>query len=406
MASSRRDSAPPTAFEVVIAGGGVAALEAGFALRELAGDRVRLTLVSPTPEFVYRPMAVLEPFVRREPRRLALAEVAAKIDAELVRAALASVDRERRLVVTDRRRELAYDALLVAVGARPEPVLPGAIVMDTARMLESLGGLLDEVERGSIGSVAFVAPSSTWPLPVYEVALLVRERARAKDADLTITVLTAEPRPLAVFGEPVSMAAAELLAESGIEVVADVRVEASEDELVVDPGGRRLRFDRVVAVPKLCGPTIEGLPADADGFLPITEHAEVVGTERVYAAGDAADFPVKFGGIAAQQADAAAAAIASVAGVPAQPLTFDGAVHGVLLAGANRRLFFSARFEHGVVRESATSATPTGPVEAKIAAPYLAPYLDELWFGESPRWLAGQLAWEATLARLQAQAGP
>jgi NADPH-dependent 2,4-dienoyl-CoA reductase/sulfur reductase-like enzyme len=52
------------ALDVVIAGGGVAALEAAMALRELAGDRVKLTLLAPTADFIYQPMAVLEPFVR------------------------------------------------------------------------------------------------------------------------------------------------------------------------------------------------------------------------------------------------------------------------------------------------------------------------------------------------------
>ena len=47
---------------VVIAGGGVAAVEAALALRDLAGDRVSMTLVSPRPDFVLTPMAVGEPF--------------------------------------------------------------------------------------------------------------------------------------------------------------------------------------------------------------------------------------------------------------------------------------------------------------------------------------------------------
>ena len=47
---------------VVIAGGGVAGLEAMLALRELAGDRVDIELLSPSDEFVYRPMLVAEPF--------------------------------------------------------------------------------------------------------------------------------------------------------------------------------------------------------------------------------------------------------------------------------------------------------------------------------------------------------
>ena len=44
--------------QVLIAGAGVAGLEAAFALRELAGDRVSVTLLAPNSDFIYRPLAV------------------------------------------------------------------------------------------------------------------------------------------------------------------------------------------------------------------------------------------------------------------------------------------------------------------------------------------------------------
>jgi sulfide:quinone oxidoreductase len=48
--------------DIVIAGGGVAGLEALLGLRAVAGDRVHVTLVAPDPDFTYRPLAVAEPF--------------------------------------------------------------------------------------------------------------------------------------------------------------------------------------------------------------------------------------------------------------------------------------------------------------------------------------------------------
>ena len=51
-------SVPPP-LRVLIAGGGVAALETVLALRALAGDRVKLELLAPDEEFVERPLAVL-----------------------------------------------------------------------------------------------------------------------------------------------------------------------------------------------------------------------------------------------------------------------------------------------------------------------------------------------------------
>jgi NADH dehydrogenase FAD-containing subunit len=58
---------------VLIAGGGVAALEAMMALRAIAGDRVRITLLAPERDFHYRPMAVAEPFTIAHARRVELA---------------------------------------------------------------------------------------------------------------------------------------------------------------------------------------------------------------------------------------------------------------------------------------------------------------------------------------------
>jgi sulfide:quinone oxidoreductase len=71
------DKPDAAALEVVIAGGGVAALETALALHELAGDRVKLTLLAPAADFIYRPMAVLEPLVHSPPNQLPLAKFAA-----------------------------------------------------------------------------------------------------------------------------------------------------------------------------------------------------------------------------------------------------------------------------------------------------------------------------------------
>jgi sulfide:quinone oxidoreductase len=397
-----------TALEVVIAGGGVAALETALALHELAGDRVRLTLLAPGADFVYRPMAVLEPFVRRSPRQLALAQFAAELNAALDQGTIAAVDCERRVVQTDAQRELPYDALVIAVGARTRDVLPDAVAIDVSRMDASLHGLIEEIDSGSVRSLAFAALGPTWPLPVYELALLVQEHAREKNVDLAVTIITSEQGPLAVFGESVSTGVAGLLADAGIQTIVGARVTSSSGELIVYPGEQHLRFDRVVAVPRLVGPAITGLPADADGFLPITSRCAVTGIDRVYAAGDATDFPVKYGGIAAQQADAAATSIAALAGASIEPRPFDGVVHGALVSGGkHQRLYFTARFEGGLAQESRTSETPTWSPEAKIAARYLGPYLDKLWVGGGLRWLAGQLSWEeAAMARLSKERSP
>ena len=55
---------------VLVVGGGVTALETLLALRDLAQERVAMTVLAPNSEFVYRPMTVREPFAYRRGRAL------------------------------------------------------------------------------------------------------------------------------------------------------------------------------------------------------------------------------------------------------------------------------------------------------------------------------------------------
>src|SRR5512132_2221597 len=100
----------PTPHRVVIAGGGVAGLEALLALHALAGDRVELTLVAPTPDFVYRPLAVAEPFALGAARRTPLADAARTAGATFVQAPLSAVDVANQTVALGDGETLPYDA--------------------------------------------------------------------------------------------------------------------------------------------------------------------------------------------------------------------------------------------------------------------------------------------------------
>src|SRR5476651_1350345 len=112
---------PPEKLRVLIAGGGVAAIETILALQDLAGDRVAMTVLAPNREFVYRPMTVREPFAYAKARRYELAPIVSDAGAELVVGELGWVDRDAQLVHTADDRELPYDALVLALGARINP---------------------------------------------------------------------------------------------------------------------------------------------------------------------------------------------------------------------------------------------------------------------------------------------
>lgn len=368
----------PTRFKVLIAGGGVAGLEAAFALRELAGDRVSLTVLAPVSEFVYRPNAVKEPFTRGYAHRYPLATLAAEAGAELVHDALDRVDVDRRLAYTTAGAELSYDALLLGLGAELGERYEHVTTVDDARIDEDLHGLVQDVEGGYVKRLAFVVPAPMpWPLPVYELALLTAQRAWEMGPELSVTIFTPERAPLIVFGEDASRAVAQLLSERGIEIVTSAYCEIPKAKTIdVSPGGRHFEFDRIVALPELRGPTLEGIPQDGGGFIPVDEFCQVRGVQRVYAAGDATDFPVKHGGIAAQQADTAARSIAALAGAPVMPEPLDPVLEGVLVTG-DQPLYFKAQLAGGHGSGNEVIGTPVPASTPKIAARYLAAHLEQ-----------------------------
>jgi sulfide:quinone oxidoreductase len=378
---SWRSMAPDSsaaAFDVVIAGGGVAGLEAALALRHLAGDRVNLTLLEPGSEFVSRAASVREPFSFARAERYPLDEIVRELDMEHVSDGLERVDPGARAAYTASGRSLRYDALMLAIGAQIHARYEHAVTIDGRHLEDLLHGVIQDIEGGYVSRLAFVAPlPMAWPLPIYELALMTARRAYDMNIELRVTVLTPEDAPLAVFGDGASKAVAQLLAEAGIDVVASAYCEVPQSGTIeISPGGRRLEVDRVIALPQLRGPALEGLPSNEDGFIPTDVHGQVLGVERVYAAGDATNYAVKHGGIAAQQADAAAEAIAALAGAPVEPEPFHPVIEGLLLTGDKPR-YLRAHLTggHGQVSEVAEEPLWTPPV--KVAAKYLARYLDE-----------------------------
>jgi sulfide:quinone oxidoreductase len=365
-------------FRVLIAGGGVAALEATLALRELARERVSITLLAPDPEFVYRPMRVQEPFALGGAHTYSLERIARDQDAELVADAFKALDPAAGVVHTEGGQAVAYDALLLAMGARLGPAFSHGLTIDDRIIDEQLHGLIQDVEDGYVHSIAFVAPSAMpWPLPMYELALMTARRAYDMQANLAITVVTPEDEPLAIFGRPVSEAVARLLADNGIDTITSAHCGVpAQGEVTIGPGKRTLHVDRVIALPQLHGPSSPGVPkGTVGGFIAVDPHCRVRGLETVFAAGDATDFAIKHGGIAAQQADVAAEAIAALAGAPVQPAPCRPEIRAILL-GADKPLYLSAHVTGGHGTSSQISEEPLWSPPTKIAAKHLASYLD------------------------------
>jgi sulfide:quinone oxidoreductase len=144
----------------------------------------------------------------------------------------------------------------------------------------------------------------------------------------------------------------------------------------MQPGARPLEARRVVALPRAVGPAVPGLPANRNGFIPVDRDGRVSGAGHVWAAGDAIAFPVKQGGLAAQQADAAAASIAAMAGAGVEPQPFHPVLRGVLLTGRGHEWLRHDVAGGGGEGDNSRRALWWPPT--KVAGRYLSPYLQTL----------------------------
>jgi sulfide:quinone oxidoreductase len=357
---------------IVIAGGGFAGLESLLALSELADGRAGITLVAPTPEFVYRPLSVEEPYGSTVAERHQLAPICEERGATFLRGAVEGVDAEAHSIALDDGSQLGYDAALLCVGARSRPALRNAITLRSAA--EPIP--VEDMLAGSPERIAFVMPPGpSWPLPIYELALLSQREARRRGMnELKLVLVTPEDSPLIAFGTRASEAVAQLLEARGIETQCGCRV--AEDEggrLVARPGGEPIGADRVVAMPVLEGPALPGVPADRRGFIPIDDHARVKGAGDLYAAGDGTNFPIKHGGIGTQAADAACEQIAAELGAPVEPRPFHPVIRGKLLTG-EESLNLSQDLTGGAGEGQASLDYLWWPPH-KVSGRYLAPYL-------------------------------
>jgi sulfide:quinone oxidoreductase len=360
---------------VVIAGGGVAALEALLALRRLAEGHVSLELLSAEPQFWYRPLAVAEPFGLGDVHGLDLGTVADECGAALILDSLASVDDDAHVATTSSGGRLEYDTLLIAVGARPVAALSEAFTFRGPADTDAFGRLLSEIDAGE--RIVFTVPGSVaWPLPLYELALQTAVHFEQLQVGIDIVIVTHEHEPLELFGPDAGAAIAKLLDERRIELVTDrYPITFKAGQLPLAPEGH-LVADHVVALPRLEGPAIDGVPTDAHGFIPTDPSGYVRGLTDVFAAGDATTFPIKQGGLATQQADAAAEEISSLAGAEVEPKPFRPVLRGLILTGGVPLFFRAELTSTGNPFESGNEALWWPP--GKIVGRYLAPYLADL----------------------------
>jgi sulfide:quinone oxidoreductase len=369
---------------VVIAGSGVAAVEAVLALRSLAGRGFEIDLLAPEHALVDRPASVAAPFGLGAPPPLDLHKLAERYAVRLVEGALAGVDAGARVAWLESGDPLRYDHLLVAVGAHPAPALRGAQTFRGPADARAVERVLDDAIRGDSRRIVVAVPVGvTWALPAYELAIMARTTLDMQGGrEAMVTVVTPEPAPLSLFGDEAGAALTELLSQRRIRLRTDARPGHVTGDVLWLQSGEAVLADVVLSLPRLEGPGVPGLPSDERGFIPVDPYGRVTGAERVCAAGDATSFPIKQGGLATQQADVAAGTIAQRLGARAAPRPFAPVLRGVLLTGG-APLYLRAELDRSgrllATRQRRLRSTVSTRAlwwpPGKVAGRYLAPYM-------------------------------
>jgi sulfide:quinone oxidoreductase len=348
---------------VVVAGGGIGALEALLALQALAGDRLRISLLCPSRHLTYRALSVAEPFGADPARRFEWDEITRDRGVRWIRDSVTGVRAEAREIDTRDGPPVSYDALLLALGARPQPPPAGAIPFAGPRDVLAVRAAIAALEPGRRHAIAFLATAATaWTLPLYELALMTAVHGRRRGLDLAIELVTAEPAPLGIFGREASAAVARRLEQAGIRLRTGAAPEAEAD--------------LTIALPRLAGPDVRGLPCEPGGFVPVDRYGRVRGADHVWAVGDMTARPLKQGGLAAQQADVAAADIAAlVGGADVRVRPYNPTLRGLLLTGAEP--VYLERRPHAPPESQASDEFLWWPAH-KVAGRHVAPYLASL----------------------------
>ncbi|HYJ68818.1 MAG TPA: FAD-dependent oxidoreductase [Nocardioidaceae bacterium] len=313
----------------VVLGGGFAGLETAFTLRQLAGDRASLSLVSDRDTFLFKPNTIYLPFGGDESKlHIPLRKPLGRRSISYVSGTVAGIDTDRETVDVSDGTRLRYDHLVIATGATMRPgEIPGleenAETIWTPEQMRSLGERLQWLKRQGSQNMRqrvlfLVPPNNKCAGPLYEIVFMLERWLRREGirSQVELTWTTYESSYIQAFGPRLDDVVRGEFARRDIDGYTSAVVQEVKPDTVVYADGTSRGYDLLVAFPPYAAAVAyPGLPSDDRGFL-VTDPAtrRIVGHENVYAPGDAGDFPVKQAFLAFLQADAVAGQIASSLG--------------------------------------------------------------------------------------------
>lgn len=302
---------------VVIIGGGFGGL---YAARALKRDDVALTVLDRTNHHLFQPLlyqvatATLAPTDITAPIRWLLRK---QRSATVLMTEVERIDVERRVVVTEEPREIPYDYLIVAAGARHsyfdhpewEAVAPGLKSIDDAIRLrqrvlsafERAELTSDPAERAAWLTFVIVGGGPTGVelagmLPTIATHSLPRDFRTIAHERVRVLLLEGGPKVLATYPDALSEHARLDLTNLGVEVRTGALVTKVERGLVQIGDGETIRSNTVIwAAGNAASPLGKslGAPTDRVGRVPVEPDLSVPGHREVFVIGDMASITTK-----------------------------------------------------------------------------------------------------------------
>jgi sulfide:quinone oxidoreductase len=353
---------------IVILGGGFGGITAALELRRRLRADHTVVLIERSPVFL---MGLRKIWIasgrgsRREGERPLDALRTRGVDVR--RAEITRIDVDGRAVHTT-AGEMAYDYLLVALGAQPRPdLVPGfsdeVFNLYAAADAERLAAAIQGFSGGRVAIGVLGVPYKCPPAP-YEAAMvfddLFRRRGIRQQVDLQ--TFTLQPMSLPVVGAAGCLQFEGLLALKSIGFTPNRKTVRLEGRTAFFADGSRLEADLLIGVPPHRPPSVvseSGLPRRGE-WLEVDPRTMRTGVERVYAAGDVVEIPLanamalpKAGVFAEAQARVAAAAIAADIGGGTVDTTFTGEGYCFIEVGGGQAAYVTGNF----------LATPTPAVQ-------------------------------------------
>jgi NADH dehydrogenase len=310
-------AARPARPRVLIIGGGFGGIDAARALRR---QNVDITLIDRTNHFIFQPLlyqvatAALAPSDITAPIRWILRK---QRNTEVLLAEAREIDTARRVVrVDDEMRELPYDYLIVAPGARHsyfghdewEPYAPGLKAVEDASEIrrrfllayEKAEKIEDPREREEYLTFVIVGGGPTGvelsgAIPFIAKKALHSEFRRVDTRLTRVILVEAGPRILPSFPEDLAQHATRDLADLGVEVRVNSMVTGvAADGVSIGSEKIRARTSFWAAGNKASplGKFL-GAPLDNAGRVKVNDDLSVPGHPEIFAIGDLATLHYK-----------------------------------------------------------------------------------------------------------------